>query len=70
MIILVSLLFIVPGLLSLFFPAFGWYIRYGWMIEGDSEPSEAFIAMSRIGGGIAVFIGLLVLLTGGSILNY
>ncbi|WHX47631.1 hypothetical protein QNH46_15920 [Paenibacillus woosongensis] len=66
----VSLLFIVPGLLGLFFPAFGWYIRYGWMVNGDSEPSEAFIAMSRIGGGLAIFFGLLVLLTGGAILNY
>lgn len=65
----VSLLFIVPGLLGLFFPTFGWYIRYGWMVDGDSEPSEAFIAMSRIGGGIGVFLGLLVLLAGGLIFN-
>lgn len=69
MFIIFSLLFIISGLLGIFFPSFGWYIRYGWMVNGDSEPSDAFIFLSRVGGAIAIVVGLTIIFTGGSILE-
>ncbi|BBH19711.1 hypothetical protein Back11_10560 [Paenibacillus baekrokdamisoli] len=70
MVFFAALLFFVPGLLGIFFPTLGWYIRYGWMVDGDSEPSDAFIFMSRLGGFIAIILGFAVLFSGGSILNF
>jgi hypothetical protein len=70
LVVFVSLLFIVPGLLGIFFPTFGWYLRYGWMVDGDSEPSDAFIFISRIGGAIGIILGLIVLISGGSVLHF
>ncbi len=54
--ILFAILFIGIALLNIFFPAFGWYLRYGWMVKGNSEPSEAYLMMSRISSIIVLVI--------------
>ncbi|WP_425466200.1 DUF6199 family natural product biosynthesis protein [Paenibacillus methanolicus] len=47
----------------MFFPSFGWYLREGWKVDGDSEPSDAYIFWSRFGATIAILLGLYVLIT-------
>ncbi len=62
--------FIIAGVIGLFFPALGWYIRYGWMVKGESEPSDAFLFLSRVGACLSIAVGLYILLSGnGDILN-
>jgi hypothetical protein len=58
MMIFFAILFIACAVLNIIYPDFGWYLRYGWMVKGESEPSEAFIFMSRIGSVIALFVFL------------
>lgn len=57
-----AILFILIAILNIFFPAMGWYMRYGWMVKGDSEPSEAYLMMSRISSVIVLIIFFLFFL--------
>lgn len=57
-------LFIILSIVNIINPAFGWYLRYGWMVKGDSQPSEAYIFMSRVGGILALVVLLFVLFSG------
>ncbi|RKN75815.1 DUF6199 family natural product biosynthesis protein [Paenibacillus ginsengarvi] len=59
-----SLLFFVPGLVMLLFPAFLWELRVGWMVEGDSEPSDLFLMQTRFGGVVIIGVGLYILIRG------
>ncbi|MBP1992734.1 DUF6199 family natural product biosynthesis protein [Paenibacillus eucommiae] len=52
-------LFVIVALLNIFFPRFGWYMRYGWMVKGDSEPSDAYLLMSRISSIIILIVFLI-----------
>ncbi|MBO7748732.1 hypothetical protein I8J29_31640 [Paenibacillus sp. MWE-103] len=60
---LFGLLFIIIGILNVFFPQAGWYMRYGWQFR-NAEPSDAALIMNRVGGVIAVVIGIFVLFGG------
>lgn len=51
-----AVLFILLALLNIFFPSLGWNLRYGWMMKGESEPSDAYLLMSRISGVIVLII--------------
>ncbi|TXK85156.1 DUF6199 family natural product biosynthesis protein [Paenibacillus sp. N3.4] len=55
-------LFILAAILNIFFPRFGWYMRYGWMVKGESEPSDAYIVMSRISSIIILIVFLFVII--------
>lgn len=55
-------LLIVFGALGAAFPYAAWYLSIGWKIE-DAEPSEAALAVNRVGGVVAVIIGLIVLVS-------
>lgn len=55
-------LFILISVLNIIYPQFAWYLRYGWMVKGQSEPSDAYILMSRISGIIALIVILFVVL--------
>lgn len=57
-----SILFVLIAMLNIFFPAMGWHMRYGWMVKGDSEPSEAYLMMSRISSVIVLIIFFLFFL--------
>ncbi|AIQ18741.1 DUF6199 family natural product biosynthesis protein [Paenibacillus sp. FSL L8-0436] len=57
-----AILFMLLAILNIFFPAMGWYIRYGWMIKGDSEPSDAYLMMSRISSVIVLIVFLIFFL--------
>lgn len=55
-------LFIILTIVNIINPSFAWYIRYGWMVKGESGPSHAYIVMNRIGSCIALVIFLLLFL--------
>ena len=56
---LLGLLVIALGIFNLAVPRTAWYLSYGWRFK-DAEPSDAALVLGRIGGGIAVFAGLLL----------
>ncbi|WHY21586.1 hypothetical protein QNH28_11630 [Paenibacillus sp. G2S3] len=49
-------LFVLLALLNILFPRFGWYMRYGWMVKGDVEPSEAYLLMTRVSSIVALIV--------------
>lgn len=57
--ILVGLFCIIVGLVNLISPETGWYLNRGWQYK-DAEPSEAALLWGRVGGVIAILIGVLV----------
>ena len=57
----VALLLCGVGIFNLAVPKASWYLSYGWRFK-DAEPSDAAITLSRIGGGIAVVIGVIMLI--------
>ncbi|MGO4693218.1 DUF6199 family natural product biosynthesis protein [Paenibacillus sp. 2TAB26] len=62
LVVLFVILFVIIAFLNIFFPKFGWYMRYGWMVKGNSEPSDAYILMSRISSIIILIVFLFVIL--------
>ncbi|OXS62398.1 hypothetical protein B1A99_00575 [Cohnella sp. CIP 111063] len=58
------ILFIILAILNIVYPSFGWYLRYGWVVKGESEPSEAYLIMSRVGGIVALVLLIFVLFSG------
>lgn len=57
----VALLLCGVGIFNLAAPKASWYLSYGWRFK-DAEPSDAYMALARIGGGIAVVIGVIMLI--------
>lgn len=57
----VALLLCGVGIFNLAAPKVSWYLSYGWRFK-DAEPSDAAITLSRIGGAIAVVIGVIMLI--------
>ena len=47
------------GLFHLISPHTAWYLSHGWRFK-DAEPSDLALALNRMGGGIALLIGLLL----------
>lgn len=52
-----GLLLAAAGLFNLLVPRVSWYLGYGWRFK-DAEPSDAALALGRIGGGIALLAGI------------
>lgn len=52
-----GLLLAAVGLFDLLAPRVSWYLAYGWRFK-DAEPSDAALAVGRIGGGIALLAGI------------
>ena len=55
-----KLILIALGLFELLAPEASWYISHGWKYK-DAEPSEAALAFTRIGGGIVIAAGIILL---------
>jgi len=51
---------ILIGALNLAFPQVGWYLRYGWHFK-DAEPSDLAIGLARLGGGVVILIGIILI---------
>ncbi|OZB91065.1 DUF6199 family natural product biosynthesis protein [Paenibacillus sp. XY044] len=64
MVIFAGILFIVIGILNIVNPKFAWYLKEGWKIDGDSEPSETYIALTRFGGIFALIFGIIFFFSG------
>lgn len=47
------------GLVGIFFPTLGFYLRYGLYVE-NAEPSDFYLFMARLGGGLSVIIGVVM----------
>lgn len=55
-------LFIAISLINIINPKFGWYLRYGWMVKGNSEPSDEYLLMNRIGSIFVLIVLLFIFL--------
>jgi len=60
----IGLIIIAIGLINIFKPTFAWYMKEGWKVSGDSEPSDSYLALTRFGGVVAVIMGLFVMISG------
>jgi hypothetical protein len=60
---LVPILFILFGALNVLFPKAAWYMKYGWQFK-NAEPSQAALIAARVGGIIAIIIGIFILASG------
>lgn len=49
------------GIFDVAVPKASWYLGYGWRFK-DAEPSDAALVYARIGGGVAIAVGLILLL--------
>ncbi|SEC40511.1 hypothetical protein SAMN05443246_3986 [Paenibacillus sp. GP183] len=53
------------GLFNLFAPRAAWYGSIGWKLR-DAEPSDAYLIILRIGGGIVCIVAIIIFLTAGT----
>jgi uncharacterized membrane protein len=60
---IIPILFIIAGIANIIFPKFAWYMRTGWQFK-SAEPSDLAIITIRIGGVIAIVIGIFILVSG------
>lgn len=57
--ILVGLFCVIAGLVNVISPETGWYLSRGWRYK-NAEPSDAALLWGRIGGVVAIVIGILL----------
>jgi hypothetical protein len=60
---LVPFLFIIIGALNVIFPKASWYMKSGWQFK-NAEPSDLALIMIRVGGIIAIVVGIFILVSG------
>ena len=56
--IFLGVIFILVGVINVAAPEIGWTFRYGWRFK-DSEPSDAALIWGRVGGVVAIIVGIL-----------
>lgn len=59
----VGVILLLAGGVHLLFPRATWYLSIGWKIA-DAEPSDDYLALTRVGGGIAVGVGIILMVIG------
>lgn len=64
MLMFAGIICIAIGLINVINPNFAWYLKEGWKVDGDSEPSDTYIALTKIGGVIAIVFGVIFFFTG------
>ena len=57
-----GLMLIALGIIDMIVPKVSWYLGYGWRYK-NAEPSDIALIFARIAGGIAVAVGVVLLLT-------
>jgi hypothetical protein len=57
----VAFLLLLIGLFHVIFPRASWFMSIGWKLR-DAEPSDAYLALSRVGGGLVSVITVIVLI--------
>jgi len=63
-VILLGILILGYGVLLMRKPSFGWRANEGWKVEGDSEPSDAYLVSSQIRGLVGIVFGGFLILMG------
>lgn len=58
---IVGFIIMVSGLVSVFNPRLAFFMELGWRIR-DAEPSETYLAFSRVVGVVLIIVGLVMLL--------
>ena len=57
---IVPLFILIIGIVHLFYPRVGWWLKYGWQFSGSVDPSALWLFFERVGGifiiGMAVFV--------------
>jgi hypothetical protein len=56
-----GLVLMVLGLVNILAPKLSWYLGYGWRYK-NAEPSDIALTLARIGGGIEIVAGIILLL--------
>lgn len=62
--LLFGLSIIAFGIYTRRYPDFGWRMKEGWKVRGDSEPSDDYIDSIKFSGVIAISIGALMIVFG------
>lgn len=57
---LLAILLLAAGIFNLVSPRAAWYLSYGWRFK-NAEPSDAALVLGRLSGGLAILIGLFLL---------
>lgn len=60
---LIGVILLIIGIVNTAAPRFSWYLKDGWKFK-DAEPSDGALALIRIGGIVALVIGVIALLAG------
>lgn len=58
---LLAILVLAAGIFNLVSPRTVWYLSYGWRFK-NAEPSDAVLIVNRLGGGVIIFIGIILFL--------
>ncbi|MGQ8873960.1 DUF6199 family natural product biosynthesis protein [Paenibacillus sp. TSA_86.1] len=53
-------IFMVLCIINLCFPKFGWYLRYGWIMQGETEPSKSYMTMVRMSSLFMLLISFIL----------
>ncbi|MEC0089355.1 DUF6199 family natural product biosynthesis protein [Paenibacillus macquariensis] len=64
MLIFAGILFIAIGILNILNPNFAWQLREGWKVDGDSEPSDTYLTLTKISGVLITVAGIFILIIG------
>lgn len=59
MVIVLNLILCVAGILLLLKPEYLWKLEQ-WKYKGEGEPSDLFLASTRFGGGVLVFLSVVL----------
>lgn len=60
--IIAGLILIALSIVEIAFPQGMWYLRYGWHFK-SIEPSDAALAVARVGGVVGIILGVVLMLT-------
>lgn len=55
---IIPVCFLVGGLVNLFYPRFGWWLKWGWQFKDAPEPSGLWLFGERLGGFILMGIAI------------
>lgn len=58
MTVFLAVVIIIAGAVSFFFPKFGWEMKHGWAVDGETGPSDDYIMLTKISGVIIMAVGL------------
>lgn len=62
--IILGIILLAVGALNLFLPYYVWIITESWKVDSKSEPNGGYLLYIRICGGVAMAVGIILLLIG------